>query len=161
MNVQLQNFQTYNQFSRYSPKTSNINLINFSNVVSFGDKFESSKSKDKKQTQEEKSSFAKALEKISLSVFNWSEKISGKTNSETNNQQFDQAKIIRDLTLKLNQANGKINKLEQKRSSDKEKINSQNNEIAEFTKKETSNLLGKVLYTASLKMKNAYSRSDA
>ena len=36
-----------------------------------------------------------------------------------------------------------------------------NNEIAEFTKKETSNLLGKVLYTASLKMKNAYSRSDA
>ena len=36
-----------------------------------------------------------------------------------------------------------------------------NNEIAEFTKKETNNLLGKVLYTASLKMKNAYSRSDA
>jgi len=36
-----------------------------------------------------------------------------------------------------------------------------NNEIAEFTKKETTNLLGKVLYTASLKMKNAYSRSDA
>ena len=36
-----------------------------------------------------------------------------------------------------------------------------NNEIAEFTKKETSSLLGKVLYTASLKMKNAYSRSDA
>ena len=131
MNVQLQNFQTYNQYQRYSPKTSNINLINFSNVVSFGDKFESSKSKDKKQTQE-KGSFAKALEKISLSFFNWSEKISGKTNTETNNQQFDQAKIIRDLTLKLNQANGKIDKLEQKRSSDKEKINSQNNEIAEL-----------------------------
>ncbi len=36
-----------------------------------------------------------------------------------------------------------------------------NNEIAEFTKKETTNVLGKVLYTASLKMKNAYSRSDA
>ena len=36
-----------------------------------------------------------------------------------------------------------------------------NNEIAEFTKKETSSLLGKVLYTASLKMKNAYSRSDS
>ena len=36
-----------------------------------------------------------------------------------------------------------------------------NNEIAEFTKKETTNLLGKVLYTASLKMKNAFARSDA
>ena len=36
-----------------------------------------------------------------------------------------------------------------------------NNEIVEFTKKETSNVLAKVLHTASLKMKNAYSRSDA
>jgi len=36
-----------------------------------------------------------------------------------------------------------------------------NNEIADFTKKETSDLLSKVLYTASLKMKNAFSRSDA
>ena len=36
-----------------------------------------------------------------------------------------------------------------------------NNEIADFFKKETTNVLGKVLYTASLKMKNAYSRSDA
>jgi dipeptidase len=36
-----------------------------------------------------------------------------------------------------------------------------NNEIVEFFKKETTNVLGKVLYTASLKMKNAYSRSDA
>jgi dipeptidase len=36
-----------------------------------------------------------------------------------------------------------------------------NNEIADFTKKETSDLLGKVLFTASLKMKNAFSRSDA
>jgi len=36
-----------------------------------------------------------------------------------------------------------------------------NNEIAEYFKKETTNLLGKVLHTASLAMKNAYSRSDA
>ena len=36
-----------------------------------------------------------------------------------------------------------------------------NNEIAEYTKKETTNVLGKVLYTASMAMKNAYSRSDA
>ena len=36
-----------------------------------------------------------------------------------------------------------------------------NNEIVEFTKKETSNVLAKVLHTASLKMKNAYSKSDA
>ena len=36
-----------------------------------------------------------------------------------------------------------------------------NNEIVEFTKKETTNVLGKVLYTASMAMKNAYSRSDA
>ena len=36
-----------------------------------------------------------------------------------------------------------------------------NEEIAEYWKKETTNCLGKVLHTASLKMKNAYSRSDA
>ena len=36
-----------------------------------------------------------------------------------------------------------------------------NNEIVDFFKKETTNTLGKVLYTASLKMKNAYSISDA
>ena len=36
-----------------------------------------------------------------------------------------------------------------------------NEEIAEFVKKETTDVLGKVLYTASLQMKNAYSRSDA
>ena len=36
-----------------------------------------------------------------------------------------------------------------------------NNEIAEFTKKETTDVLGKVLCTASLKMKNAFSRVDA
>ena len=36
-----------------------------------------------------------------------------------------------------------------------------NEEIAQYWKKETTNVLGKVLHTASLKMKNAYSRSDA
>ena len=36
-----------------------------------------------------------------------------------------------------------------------------NEEIAEFVKKETTDVLGKVLYTSSLQMKNAYSRSDA
>ena len=36
-----------------------------------------------------------------------------------------------------------------------------NNEMAEYFKKEATNLLGKVLYSASLKMKNAFSRSDA
>ncbi len=36
-----------------------------------------------------------------------------------------------------------------------------NNEIAEFTKKETANVLGKVLFTASMAMKNAFSRTDA
>ena len=33
--------------------------------------------------------------------------------------------------------------------------------VVEFSKKATANLLGKVLYTSSLKMKNAFSRSDA
>ena len=36
-----------------------------------------------------------------------------------------------------------------------------NEEIAEFVKRETTDVLGKVLYTASLQMKNAFSRSDA
>ena len=57
-----------------------------------------------------------------------------------------------------------INKFDNKfkeGKTEKDFLEKANNEIAEFVKKETSNLLGKVLYTASLKMKNAYSRSDA
>ncbi len=57
-----------------------------------------------------------------------------------------------------------INKFDNKYKEgvvDKEFLIKANNEIAESVKKETANVLGKVLYTASLKMKNAYSRSDA
>ena len=36
-----------------------------------------------------------------------------------------------------------------------------NQTISDYFQKETSNLLGKVLFTASLGMKNAYARSDA
>ena len=57
--------------------------------------------------------------------------------------------------------NYKFDKLFLEGNTKKGFLDEANNEIAEFTKKETSNLLGKVLYTASLKMKNAYSRSDA
>ena len=46
-------------------------------------------------------------------------------------------------------------------NNEKDFLEKANSEIAEYFKKETSNLLGKVLYTASLKMKNAFSRSDA
>ena len=46
-------------------------------------------------------------------------------------------------------------------NTEKDFLEKVNNEIADFFKKETSNVLSKVLYTASLKMKNAYSRSDA
>ena len=46
---------------------------------------------------------------------------------------------------------------------DKEKkvLDNANEEICQIFKKETTDVLGKVLHTASLKMKNAYSRSDA
>ena len=57
-----------------------------------------------------------------------------------------------------------INKFDSKfkeGNTEKDFLEKANNEIAEFVKKETANVLGKVLYTASLKMKNAYSRSDA
>ena len=57
-----------------------------------------------------------------------------------------------------------INKFDNKfneKNTEKYFLYKANEEIAEFVKKETSNLLGKVLYTASLGMKNAYSRSDA
>ena len=46
-------------------------------------------------------------------------------------------------------------------NTEKDFLEKVNNEIADFFKKETSNVLSKVLYTASLKMKNAYSRCDA
>ena len=44
---------------------------------------------------------------------------------------------------------------------DKKILETANEEICQIFKKETTDVLGKVLHTASLKMKNAYSRSDA
>ena len=44
---------------------------------------------------------------------------------------------------------------------DKKMLETANEEICQIFKKETTDVLGKVLHTASLKMKNAYSRSDA
>ena len=49
----------------------------------------------------------------------------------------------------------------QEGKNEKNFLEEANNEIALYFQKETTNLLGKVLFTASLKMKNAYSRSDA
>ena len=57
-----------------------------------------------------------------------------------------------------------INKFDKKfkeGNNSKDFLEEANNEIVECFKKETTEVLGKVLYTASLKMKNAYSRSDA
>ena len=44
---------------------------------------------------------------------------------------------------------------------DKKVLEIVNEDICQIFKKETTDTLGKVLHTASLKMKNAYSRSDA
>ena len=44
---------------------------------------------------------------------------------------------------------------------DKKILENANEDICQIFKKETTDVLGKVLHTASLKMKNAYSRSDA
>ena len=46
-------------------------------------------------------------------------------------------------------------------NKDKKMLETANEEICQIFKKETTDVLGKVLHTASLKMKNAYSRSDA
>ena len=46
-------------------------------------------------------------------------------------------------------------------NKDKKMLEAANEEICQIFKKETTDVLGKVLHTASLKMKNAYSRSDA
>ncbi len=46
-------------------------------------------------------------------------------------------------------------------NQDKTKLDDKNEKICEVFKKETTDVLGKVLNTASMKMKNAYSRSDA
>ena len=45
--------------------------------------------------------------------------------------------------------------------NDKHKLENNNEEICKIFKKETTDVLGKILHIASLKMKNAYSRSDA
>jgi dipeptidase len=56
-----------------------------------------------------------------------------------------------------------MNKYDKKflEEKDKKMLETANEEICQFFKKETTGVLGKVLHTASLKMKNAYSRSDA
>ena len=46
-------------------------------------------------------------------------------------------------------------------NKDKKMLETANEEICQIFKKETTDVLGKVLHTASLKMKNAYSISDA
>ena len=51
--------------------------------------------------------------------------------------------------------------LEMKEKSEKKILENANEEICKLFKRETTDLLGKVLHTASLHMKNAYSRSDA
>ena len=55
----------------------------------------------------------------------------------------------------------KFDKKFQEEKENKNLLQEANEEIAQYWKKETTNVLGKVLHTASLKMKNAYSRSDA
>ena len=45
--------------------------------------------------------------------------------------------------------------------NDRKILENENEEICKIFKKETTDVLGKVLHTASLKMKNAYSKSDA
>ena len=55
-----------------------------------------------------------------------------------------------------------INKFDKEFMEDNKKLLENNNEeICKIFKKETTDVLGKVLHTASLKMKNAFSRSDA
>ena len=56
-----------------------------------------------------------------------------------------------------------MNKYDKKflEEKDKKMLETANEEICQLFKKETTDVLGKVLHTASLKMKNAYSRSDA
>lgn len=135
MNVQIQN--NYNYFSKYSPKTSNINLINYNNVLTFGGKRDkdSFEKKNAQQTESKaKGKMAEWAEKLALSFYDWSEKLSGNKKDETENQGFNQAKEVRDLTRSLNKANEKIEKLTKKTNDKDEKINELNDKISELNK---------------------------
>ena len=57
-----------------------------------------------------------------------------------------------------------INKFDKefnKKNIESKNLEEANNEIVEFIKKETNKLLGEILHISSLKMRNAFSRSDA
>ena len=135
MNVQIQN--NYNYFSKYSPKTSNISLINYNNVLTFEGKRDRD-SFEKKNNQplerKAKSKMAEWAEKVALSVYGWSEKLSGKKKGGTDNK-IDQAKIIRDLTRNLNRANEKIENLTKKTNNKDEKINELNDKIEDLNQR--------------------------
>ena len=101
-------------------------------------------------------------EEVSTENFYWSNRLIG----ALADPHFNEAMVWIDRYQNKMAAMGHefINKFDKQYSegnSTKKLLEEANNEIAEFFKKETTNVLGKVLYTASLKMKNAYSRSDA
>ena len=99
---------------------------------------------------------------VSTESFYWTNRII----AALSDPHYNEAMVWIDSYQNLMAAKGheyinKFDKLFLEGNTKKGFLDEANNEIAEFTKKETNNLLGKVLYTASLKMKNAYSRSDA
>ena len=52
-------------------------------------------------------------------------------------------------------------KFNDKKNIEEKDLEEANNVIVEFVKKETNKLLSELLFVSSLKMKNAFSRSDA
>ena len=102
-------------------------------------------------------------EDVDTNIFYWINRI----NAALADQNYDESKPLVEKYQKLIESKSHqfINKFDKEINYKKEvketDLEDANNEIVEFIKKETNKLFGELLFISSLKMKNAFSRSDA
>ena len=102
-------------------------------------------------------------EEVDTDIFYWINRI----NAALADQNYDESKPLIERYQKLvySRSHEFINKFDKKFNGNKnveeKDLEDANDEIVEFIKKETNKLLGELLFVSSLKMKNAFSRSDA
>ena len=102
-------------------------------------------------------------EDVDTDIFYWINRI----NAALADQNYDESKPFVEEYQKLIESKSHefINKFDKKfnykNDVEEKELEEANNEIVEFVKKETNKFLGELLFISSLKMKNAFSRTDA
>ena len=101
-------------------------------------------------------------DEVDTDIFYWINRI----NAALADQNYDESKplVEKYQNLVYSKSHEFINKFDKKfnriKNVEEKDLEDANDEIVEFIKKETNKLLGELLFVSSLKMKNAFSRSD-